>query len=184
MRKRDIMCFLDRINLSQINTLCRRYNIRPICINPRKKRAIYSQSLMRYWRKHEQECAICLEAIHFDITVATQCTHLFCDLCLMQHLRKSDTCPVCRDGCDYVGIITQIPEERLLQIDKRVIENIQEDYEDMPSRYIVSEFAIAGLGCAMFFVNISAISFVIFICVGISNSYSLFNDPTPELPLW
>jgi hypothetical protein len=78
----------------------------------------------------------------------------------------------------------QIPEERLLQIDKRVIDDIQEDREDLPSRYIVSEFAIAGLGCAMFLVNISAISFVIFICFGISNSYSLLTESSPEIPLW
>ena len=44
------------------------------------------------------ECPICLEEI--EQMYKTKCNHNFCVGCIMEHLKKNQTCPMCRE---YIG---------------------------------------------------------------------------------
>ena len=68
------------------------------------------------------ECAICLQDVkHF---VKTKCKHLFCDLCLMQHLLRNRSCPLCRTICDPNFIIEQIGDSRQTTLLRKLELNI------------------------------------------------------------
>jgi hypothetical protein len=43
------------------------------------------------------ECAICVDTMSGP--ASTKCGHLFCKLCIMQALRVSKKCPICRKAC-------------------------------------------------------------------------------------
>ena len=40
------------------------------------------------------QCAICHDS--YDIPVALECNHIFCELCVGTWLTKEQTCPLCR----------------------------------------------------------------------------------------
>lgn len=124
--KQSIMDFIDRQSFSKILLFINRYDIIVEYNNPQKRKNAMKQSLYHYWslitlcQKNQEECAICYETISFDTCVATECAHLFCDICVLPYIRKTDSCPLCRSQCSYIDIWNQVTKERLQDI-KRVI---------------------------------------------------------------
>ena len=58
----------------------------------------------------KQECPICLQVMKNEII--TKCNHIFCDNCLIKHIKIKTTCPICRDVCNLNNIIDQIDPSR------------------------------------------------------------------------
>ena len=133
--KQSIMEFIDRQSFSKILLFINRYGIIVEYNNPQKRKTAMKKSLYHYWasitlcKKTQEECAICYEHISFDTCVATECAHLFCDICVLPYIRKTDSCPLCRSPCSYIDIWNQVTKERLQDIkrvivtEKRVVEN-------------------------------------------------------------
>jgi hypothetical protein len=62
-----------------------------------------------YWEKNGMgDCPICLDTIEVTSVVVTPCSHLFCDTCLLEHLKKNESCPICRESCIYCDIVNRI----------------------------------------------------------------------------
>lgn len=78
--------------------------------------------------QNEIDCVICFEKIKNH--VITKCNHLFCDTCLITHLKENNTCPLCREICDYENIINQIVNKR-----HHLIMEIQNDKGVKAKRY-------------------------------------------------
>jgi hypothetical protein len=110
--------------------------------NPQKRKTAMKKSLYHYWssitlcKKTQEECVICYETISFDTCVATECAHLFCDVCVLPYIKKTDSCPLCRSPCSYIDIWNQVTKERLRDIkrvivpEKRVVENERSNHND------------------------------------------------------
>jgi len=64
------------------------------------------------------ECAICLQDVKYIVN--TECKHPFCDSCLIQHLLRNQTCPLCRTICDPQFIINQIQDIRQTKLFKKL----------------------------------------------------------------
>jgi len=59
-----------------------------------------------------QECPICFEEFNIDEMVITSCHHAFCDHCILRHIQENDNCPICRDTCELILILSVITKER------------------------------------------------------------------------
>jgi hypothetical protein len=106
-----IELFLRRLKIDQLQKLVERYELQPKC----KKRKIIQKALVKYMKTHGiGECPICFESNDYDIAVATPCAHIFCDDCLLRHLYKNNNCPMCREHTDFIYIIEQIKNYRIL----------------------------------------------------------------------
>lgn len=85
--------------------------------NRKKNRNFYINRLRLYWSNHAfDNCPICLDRIPLQSIIVSPCCHLFCDTCLITHLRINETCPVCRTPCSYIDMISQISHERLIRV--------------------------------------------------------------------
>jgi hypothetical protein len=94
--------------------------------NPQRRYRVMSHALKSYWKKNDlEDCSICLEPGNFDIAVATPCGHIFCDACLIPHIRRKETCPNCREHCSYLSILSQISLYRLAKLRLVCTEPIQ-----------------------------------------------------------
>lgn len=71
----------------------------------------------------ENECPVCFDVIKYKIT--TVCKHVFCDSCIMKHMRRKHDCPICRQMLVCDDIYKQIHKNRvvlftpLIQINRR-----------------------------------------------------------------
>ncbi len=66
------------------------------------------------------ECPICLQPVKNTIT--THCNHIYCDLCIINHLMIRNTCPICRSVCNYNQIMNQIKQNREKILIKKLYE--------------------------------------------------------------
>jgi hypothetical protein len=109
--------FLSRLKPQHIATFVGRYGLKAKYINPQRRAEVMSKALIKYWSNHPlDECTICFEIPDFKTVVATPCGHVFCDTCLIPHVRRSETCPNCRKECSYTGILSQISQYRLIKL--------------------------------------------------------------------
>ena len=80
-----------------------------------------------------KECPICFEIVKNEIT--TDCNHVFCFLCLTNHLTISPTCPICRRSCNYNEKIDNIREIEIENQEKTIVHTLYSKFINprMPS---------------------------------------------------
>lgn len=129
----SIQSFLYRLKVYHMVSFIERYKLVVKYNNPQRRYDVMSRALSTYWKHNPlEECSICLEPGNFDIAVATPCGHIFCDACLIPHVRRKETCPNCREACSYSSILSQISVHRLIQlrpICTKPIEEIDDNIE-------------------------------------------------------
>jgi len=134
-----ICSFLNGLSVKQLLVLIQRYDLEPMYNNPQNRKREIIYEIRKYWGNNAVECAICYEPLDFNTVVATPCTHLFCDICVIPHIRKTDSCPLCRTYCTYNFILDKIYIERIFVIHKyfeeqKKIAEQQESEEEIVQR--------------------------------------------------
>ena len=111
MQSKEIV---DRLSLKQLFTMIQRFGLKPIYKNPQKRKMATKKCLEKYLNNNGLDpCVICFETMNLKNIIITPCTHFFCDTCLIPHINKSETCPICRSNCPYTYIKKMIPVNRL-----------------------------------------------------------------------
>ena len=77
--------------------------------------------------KEKDECPICLQKIKKKNIIQTECSHRFCDICIVKHLMIKNTCPMCRTVCDYEYITDQISSKRQGFMMRKLIQPVTEN---------------------------------------------------------
>jgi hypothetical protein len=138
----EVDVFLNRLKISQMQKLIDRYQLKFVHIMNFRKRNDMEKTLAKYMKTTGiGECPICFEPNKYMIAVATPCAHIFCDKCLIEHLKKSNVCPMCRDSVDMNFIMNQLSTHRFLKLNstmkkEEVIEEYIED-NHIPLDFIV-----------------------------------------------
>jgi hypothetical protein len=113
----NIDIFLSRLKIRQLQTLVDRYQLKVLYIPMHRKRDMMEKTLTKYIKENGiGECPICFEPNNCTIAVSTSCTHIFCDICLLTHLLKNHTCPMCREPAEYIEILKQISTYRMCKL--------------------------------------------------------------------
>jgi len=113
----EVDVFLNRLKISQMQKLIDRYQLSIVHIMSFRKRNDMEKTLKKYMKTNGiGECPICFEPNKYMIAVATPCAHIFCDKCLIEHLKKNHMCPMCRDSVDLTFIMDQLSIHRFLKI--------------------------------------------------------------------
>ena len=126
---KKIKYFLDGLTMKQLLLLSQRYDMTPVYKNPQKRRRALFFQIKKYLEKQEIECAICLESIKYNTIIATPCAHLFCDSCLIRHIKNSEKCPICRVSCPYTYVVDHIFYDRIPVLNKIIETDTIEDEE-------------------------------------------------------
>ena len=127
----EIDIFLNRLKISQLQKLIDRYQIRVVYISHYRKRNVMEKALTKYIKENGiGDCPICFEPNQYMIAVATPCTHIFCDKCLIEHLKKNHMCPMCREPLDLLFIMNQISVYRIITL-RSTFKEIQECVEEV-----------------------------------------------------
>jgi hypothetical protein len=63
------------------------------------------------------ECAICMETIDEKYRIITDCNHPFCDICMIENVKTSLNCPMCRKPFKLINIFNQITTGRMIEIE-------------------------------------------------------------------
>lgn len=122
----SIQSFISRLKIYHMVSFIQRFKLDVKYNNPQRRYRVMSHALKSYWKKNDlEDCSICLEPGNFDIAVATPCGHIFCDACLIPHIRRKETCPNCREHCSYLSILSQISLYRLAKLRLVCTEPIQ-----------------------------------------------------------
>lgn len=107
--------FLKRCNIGQLQKLIERYQLKPKYASSHRKRYIMEKILAKYVKTNGiGDCPICFEPNNTSIAIITPCVHIFCDACILQHLQKNHTCPMCRESTDYIDILKQVSYYRII----------------------------------------------------------------------
>jgi hypothetical protein len=143
------MCsFLNGLSVGQLVLLIQRYDLEPRYNNPQNRKREIIYEIQKYWSNNSEECAICYEPLDFNTVVATPCAHLFCDTCVIPHIKRTDSCPLCRTYCTYNFILDKIYIERMFVIhkyfeeQKKIIqqqEAVEEIVQQRPHRRVQNE---------------------------------------------
>jgi len=106
---------IGRLSILQMFKLANRYGITPEYKNPQNRKKVLQRCLKGYWVKNTKanECAICLEQISFKTVIVTPCAHLFCDVCILPNLCRSQNCPICRTWLSFSYMFGQISRDRI-----------------------------------------------------------------------
>jgi hypothetical protein len=133
---------VDRLSLNQLLTIIQRFGLNPIYKNPQKRKVAIKKCVEKYLNNNGLDpCVICYESMNFKNVIITPCTHFFCDTCLIPHINKSETCPICRGSCPYTYVMKMIPMNRLflhIKIDTEInietvrIEDNLDNYQYRP----------------------------------------------------
>lgn len=95
---------MKHCKIEQIHRLAYIYNI-----NTTISRESTEKLITEHWEKDGMgECPICFDKIQPNACIITKCSHLFCDKCLLLHLKQSSSCPICRVWCSYSVTMSQI----------------------------------------------------------------------------
>ena len=122
----SVQYFLSRLKVYHMVSFIKRFNLDVKYNNPQRRYDVMKRALKSYWKNNPlEECSVCLEPGNFDIAVATPCGHVFCDACLIPHIRRKETCPNCREQCTYLSILSQISIHRLAKLRMVCTEPIQ-----------------------------------------------------------
>lgn len=112
-----IQSFLSRLKIYHMVSLIKRFGLNVDYNNPSHRHDRMTRALKKYWQKNPpEECTICLESVDFSKAVATPCGHIFCDTCLIPHIRRKESCPNCREHCSYTSILSQLSSYRLIKL--------------------------------------------------------------------
>lgn len=122
----SVQYFLSRLKVYHMVSFIQRFKLNVQYHNPQHRYDVMTRTLKSYWKNNPlEDCSICLESGNFDIAVATPCGHVFCDACLIPHIRRKETCPNCREQCTYLSILSQISIHRLAKLRSVCTEPIQ-----------------------------------------------------------
>ena len=130
----EVDIFLNRLKISQLQKLIDRHELKMIHISNYRKRNDMEKTLSKYIKTNGiGECPICFEKNKCMIAVTTPCAHIFCDSCLITHLKKNHMCPMCREPVDLLFIMNQISVYRLLKL-RHVLKgnHVIDPPEDLP----------------------------------------------------
>jgi|UniRef100_A0A6C0DX19 hypothetical protein len=128
--------FLQKCKTEQIDHFLKIYNI-----SKKGESTEYKEEIIReYWEKNGiGDCPICLERIEATFLVITPCLHLFCDTCLLEHLKKNESCPICRQTCIYNDIIIKIIANGL---NLQLIKNLTKKQEMVRANTIADQIIV------------------------------------------
>ena len=114
-----IELYLHKLNIGQLSALNERYDLNSIYETDYRTRTI--DTFMHQIKTNGfEECPICFESMRQHTLVFTQCMHTFCDACIIRHLHQNHTCPICRVPIEYIDIISQISNYKLVKILKKM----------------------------------------------------------------
>ena len=100
---------IRNLSIQQLIKLSQRYDLKPKYKNPRKRVSALRRRLRDYWRINPiGECSICWEEIRPNELFVTPCAHLFCNKCLLPHIRQCEQCPICRADCSYTYLLKKM----------------------------------------------------------------------------
>jgi len=100
---------IRNLSIQQLIKLSQRYDLKPKYKNPRKRVSALRRCLRNYWRINPiGECSICWEEIRPNELFVTPCAHLFCNKCLLPHIRQCEQCPICRADCSYTYLLKKM----------------------------------------------------------------------------
>lgn len=149
---------IRNLSIQQLIKLSQRYDLKPKYKNPRKRVSALRRCLRNYWRINPiGECSICWEEIRPNELFVTPCAHLFCNKCLLPHIRQCEQCPICRADCSYTYLLKKMilfPEllaflKSLIAVPRVEEEELIEDelvVEEDPQIYNVSIYIIIQRG--------------------------------------
>ena len=138
----EVNAFLHRLKISQLQTLIDRYQLKIVHITSFRKRNDMEKTLEKYMKTNGiGDCPICFEPNKFMTAVATSCSHIFCDKCLIEHLKKNHMCPMCREPVDMLFILNQISVHRLFKLKSIAKDVIIENpiIDIVPLEHIINE---------------------------------------------
>lgn len=70
----------------------------------------------------EDKCPMCLETIESDDLISTNCNHLFCNNCMLKHIRNTQNnlsdvllCPLCRTNINLITTFSSSVHDRVIK---------------------------------------------------------------------
>lgn len=188
---------IRNLSIQQLIKLSQRYDLKPKYKNPRKRVSALRRCLRDYWRINPiGECSICWEQIRPNELFVTPCAHLFCNKCLLPHIRQCEKCPICRSDCSYTHLLKKMilfPEllaflKSLIAVphveeEEQPVEEQQQQLveEEEPHIYNVSVYIIIERGIDtvhVFLTAFVAYYFYLFIIKGIKTIWLCMNIAT------
>ena len=110
---KEINYFLNKLRMKQLLLLSQRFDIKVEYKNPQKRKKALLMYIKKYLEIQPIECPICLEQIKYHSIISTRCVHLFCDGCLLAHVKITESCPICRMECSYLYVCANISIDRM-----------------------------------------------------------------------
>ncbi len=160
-----VKSFIYRLKIYHMVSFIERFKLKVQYNNPQRRYEVMSRVLTSYWKHNPlEECSICLEPGNFDIAVATPCGHVFCDACLIPHIRRKETCPNCREQCSYSSILSQISIHRLLKLRPectKIIEHHDDDVEFISQIEMTDNSSIQPSSVSTFQIQINTMHLII-----------------------
>ena len=96
-------------------------SIVPVLLSPEEDEEV-SQSI---------ECPICYgEEIPFLDMNTTSCRHMFCHDCIMKHLNRTHSCPICRSTIKTLQVRKQEHYDKVIEIHQNTMSQEEEEYEE------------------------------------------------------
>lgn len=138
---KEINYFLNTLRMKQLLLLSQRFDIKVEYKNPQKRKKALLMYIKKYLEIQPIECPICLEQIKYHSIISTRCAHLFCDGCLLTHVKIKESCPICRMECSYLYVCGNISSDRIKLIHEILRQSYKEEVnERVPSLQSMDSF--------------------------------------------
>lgn len=158
--------FLQHCKREQVERLVKIYNIQTL---ERPCREYTEDLIQEYWEKNGLgDCPICLEKMAVTALVITPCSHLFCDTCLLDHLKRNATCPICREECIYAAISIQV---LMVGLNRDLIKEIMETQEMKRINKIHNHIIITIITTVIASIMIAMVMLEAFFIIIITNDF-------------
>ena len=131
---KEINYFLNKLRMKQLLLLSQRFDIKVEYKNPQKRKRALLMYIKKYLEIQPIECPICLEQIKYHSIISTRCAHLFCDGCLLTHVKIKESCPICRMECSYLYVCGNISSDRI----KLIHEILRQTYKEEVNEHVLS----------------------------------------------
>lgn len=169
--------FLNQLTSVHLLELVNRYGVKAAYRNPQRRRFALIRTLRTFWSNNPvEDCAICLEQNSFDRVVITPCSHLFCDTCLISYIRNNESCPLCRNYCSYIDIISKLPKERFIQV-RNLLQPKREIHTNEPIVNHINPvhlFISSTITIIVFLVNVFTVFLFVYIIISHVKSAELY----------
>lgn len=126
---------LESRSIYELRWLLQHFKLKPQI----RKKSIIDKLLSMEFSTRLDECPICIEEIKTENTVITACHHAFCDYCILKHIQKNDNCPICREPCNIIYLLSIIPKERIIEIYTDIYSEQKKDSIEQESYIYVLE---------------------------------------------